>query len=89
VCAVRLLFIFCEDSFKLRKAHDTAQVYQFYFHNDRGLNSAMLIRAKHAGINVMMLTVDSITGGNRERDLRTGFSIPFKLASSICFRPIE
>jgi len=28
---------------------------------------------------VMMLTVDSITGGNRERDLRTGFSIPLKL----------
>jgi len=28
---------------------------------------------------MMMLTVDSITGGNRERDLRTGFSIPFKL----------
>ena len=26
-----------------------------------------------------MLTVDSITGGNRERDLRTGFSIPFRL----------
>jgi L-lactate dehydrogenase (cytochrome) len=36
-------------------------------------------RAKDAGINVMMLTVDSITGGNRERDLRTGFSIPFRL----------
>jgi isopentenyl diphosphate isomerase/L-lactate dehydrogenase-like FMN-dependent dehydrogenase len=28
---------------------------------------------------VMMLTVDSVTGGNRERDLRTGFSIPFRL----------
>jgi isopentenyl diphosphate isomerase/L-lactate dehydrogenase-like FMN-dependent dehydrogenase len=27
----------------------------------------------------MMLTVDSITGGNRERDLRTGFSIPLRL----------
>jgi len=26
-----------------------------------------------------MLTVDSVTGGNRERDLRTGFSIPFRL----------
>ena len=26
-----------------------------------------------------MLTVDSITGGNRERDKRTGFSIPFRL----------
>jgi L-lactate dehydrogenase (cytochrome) len=39
----------------------------------------MLQRAKQAGIDVMMLTVDSITGGNRERDLRTGFSIPFRL----------
>lgn len=58
---------------------DTPQVYQFYFHKDRGLNSAMMARAKQAGIEVMMLTVDSITGGNRERDLRTGFSIPFRL----------
>ena len=40
----------------------------------------MLERAKEAGIDVMMLTVDSITGGNRERDLRTGFSIPFRLS---------
>jgi L-lactate dehydrogenase (cytochrome) len=64
---------------ELRKAHDTPQVYQFYFHKDRGLNRAMLERAKAAGVQVMMLTVDSITGGNRERDLRTGFSIPFKL----------
>jgi L-lactate dehydrogenase (cytochrome) len=39
----------------------------------------MLQRAKDAGVNIMMLTVDSITGGNRERDLRTGFSIPFRL----------
>ena len=64
---------------ELRKAHDTPQVYQFYFHKDRGLNRAMLQRAKNAGVEVMMLTVDSITGGNRERDLRTGFSIPFRL----------
>jgi L-lactate dehydrogenase (cytochrome) len=64
---------------ELRKAHNTPQVYQFYYHRDRGLNRAMMQRAKQAGINVMMLTVDSITGGNRERDLRTGFSIPFKL----------
>ncbi len=64
---------------ELRRAYDTPQVYQFYFHKDRGLNRAMLERAKSAGIDVMMLTVDSITGGNRERDLRTGFSIPFRL----------
>ena len=64
---------------ELRKAYPIPQVYQFYFHKDRGLNRAMMERAKTAGVNVMMLTVDSITGGNRERDLRTGFSIPFRL----------
>ena len=64
---------------ELRKAYDTPQVYQFYFHKDRALNHAMMQRAKAAGVNIMMLTVDSITGGNRERDLRTGFSIPFHL----------
>src|SRR5512135_981227 len=64
---------------ELRKAYDTPQVYQFYFHKDRALNRAMMQRGKDAGVNVMMLTVDSITGGNRERDLRTGFTIPFTL----------
>ncbi len=64
---------------EIAKQVNTPQVYQFYFHKDRGLNEAMMERAKAAGIQVMMLTVDSITGGNRERDLRTGFSIPFRL----------
>lgn len=64
---------------ELRRQHATPQVYQFYFHKDRGLNRAMMQRAKAAGVEVMMLTVDSITGGNRERDKRTGFSIPFRL----------
>ena len=64
---------------EIARQYDTPQVYQFYFHKDRGLNRAMMERAKESNIEVMMLTVDSITGGNRERDLRTGFSIPFKL----------
>ncbi|WP_170384657.1 alpha-hydroxy acid oxidase [Ruegeria atlantica] len=67
---------------ELRQKHKNPQVYQFYFHKDRGLNTAMMKRAKEAGVEVMMLTVDSITGGNRERDLRTGFSIPFRLTLS-------
>ena len=62
-----------------RRISDGPQVYQLYFHKDRGLNSEMMARAKRAGIEVMMLTVDSITGGNRERDKRTGFAIPFRL----------
>jgi len=77
---------------ELRRRYSTPQVYQFYFHKDRGLNRAMLQRAKAAGVEVMMLTVDSITGGNRERDLRTGFSIPFRLTLTgmlqFAFKPL-
>ena len=64
---------------EIAKNYSFPQVYQFYFHKDRGLNKAMMDRARGAGVRIMMLTVDSITGGNRERDLRTGFSIPLKL----------
>jgi isopentenyl diphosphate isomerase/L-lactate dehydrogenase-like FMN-dependent dehydrogenase len=55
------------------------KLFQFYFHKDRGLNDALLERARAANFNVMALTVDTITGGNRERDLRTGFTSPPKL----------
>lgn len=64
---------------EVRRISSSPQVYQFYFHRDRGLNRAMMQRAREAGVEVMMLTVDSIAGGNRERDKRTGFAIPFKL----------
>ncbi|WP_342807902.1 alpha-hydroxy acid oxidase [Alteromonas sp. M12] len=64
---------------EISQQNNSPQIYQFYFHKDRGLNNAMMQRAKESNVNVMMLTVDSITGGNRERDLRTGFSIPFRL----------
>ena len=64
---------------QIRQQYPGPQCYQFYFHKDRGLNRAMLENAKAAGIDVLMLTVDTITGCNRERDLRTGFSIPFRL----------
>ncbi len=57
----------------------TPKLFQFYFHKDRGLNSNMLARAREANFDVLALTVDTITGGNRERDLRTGFTIPPKL----------
>ena len=71
---------------EVREQYKGPQCYQFYFHKDRGLNQVMLENAKAAGVDVMMLTVDTITGGNRERDLRTGFSIPFKLSLSGIFQ---
>lgn len=58
----------------------TPKLFQFYFHKDRGLNDAMVDRAKAAGFNTLALTVDTITGGNRERDLYTGFTSPPRLS---------
>ena len=70
----------------IRKQYSGPQCYQFYFHKDRELNQVMLENAKNANIDVMMLTVDTITGGNRERDLKTGFSIPFRLSLNGIFQ---
>ncbi len=68
------------------------KMFQFYFHKDRGLNDALLERAKAAKFNILALTVDTITGGNRERDLRTGFTSPPKLTLdsllSFAFHPM-
>lgn len=70
---------------------DTPKMFQFYFHKDRGLNDSMIERAKAAQFDVMALTVDTITGGNRERDLHTGFTSPprltFKSLFSFAARP--
>ena len=64
---------------------DTPKMFQFYFHKDRGLNNSMLERVKAAKFDVLALTVDTITGGNRERDLRTGFTSPPRLTLSSLF----
>jgi L-lactate dehydrogenase (cytochrome) len=52
---------------------------QLYFHKDRGLTNSMIERCIAANFDVLALTVDTITGGNRERDLRTGFTSPPRL----------
>ena len=41
---------------EMRKKHANPQVYQFYFHKDRGLNSAMMQRAKDAGVEAVSYT---------------------------------
>ena len=71
---------------EIRKKYQGPQCYQFYFHKDKALNQVMLQNAKDADVDIMMLTVDTITGGNRERDLKTGFSIPFKLTLNGIFQ---
>ncbi len=57
----------------------TPKMFQFYYHKDKALNDAMIEMCKEANFDVIALTVDTITGGNRERDLWTGFTTPPKL----------
>ena len=55
------------------------KIFQLYFHKDKGLTNSMIDKCKSYNIDVLALTVDTITGGNRERDLKTGFTSPPKL----------
>jgi L-lactate dehydrogenase (cytochrome) len=58
------------------------KMFQIYIHKDRGLTMEFVARAKAAGYDALCLTVDMVAGGNRERDLRTGFLMPPKLTLS-------
>ncbi|OUU73911.1 MAG: alpha-hydroxy-acid oxidizing enzyme [Methylococcaceae bacterium TMED69] len=64
---------------KIKSLPDCPKIFQFYYHKDKGLNRAMIESAKEANFDVLALTVDTITGGNRERDLKTGFTSPPRL----------
>jgi L-lactate dehydrogenase (cytochrome) len=52
------------------------KMLQYYYHKDRGLNAALVERARAAKFDAIALTVDTIVSGNRERCKRTGFTTP-------------
>jgi len=52
--------------------------FQLYLLKNREFRSRLVRRAKAAGYEALLVTVDLTTGGKRERDLRNDFSAPFK-----------
>ena len=52
------------------------KMLQYYYHRDRGLNAALVERARAAKFDAIALTVDTIVSGNRERCKRTKFKTP-------------
>ena len=60
----------------------TPKMFQVYYHKDKGLTESMLEKCHDSDFNVLALTVDTVALGNRERDLRTGFTMPLKLSPS-------
>ena len=64
----------------IAKEIKTPKLFQLYVHKDEGLNRNMLDKAKENNFESLALTVDTASGGNRERDLYTGFTYPLKLS---------
>ena len=58
----------------------TPKLFQLYVHKDQGLNDYLIDQCKEHDFDTMAVTVDSSVGGNRERDLYTGFTIPLNLS---------
>ena len=59
-----------------------AKIYQLYMLADEQQNLASIDRCKAAGYDAICLTVDTVVAGNRERDLRSGLTIPPRLGLS-------
>ncbi len=51
--------------------------FQLYMWPDRSLSHQLVERARAAGFKALVVTVDGVAAGNREYNLRNGFTIPF------------
>ncbi|MFN8579995.1 MAG: alpha-hydroxy acid oxidase [Gemmatimonadaceae bacterium] len=60
----------------VRAASPAPQWFQLYVYRDRGVTRELLERVKHVRYQAVVLTVDAPMIGRRERDIRTGFSLP-------------
>jgi len=60
----------------IAKMHTGPKVFQLYVWKDRGLVQEVIAKAKKGGFQALALTVDFTWYGNRERDIRNGFTIP-------------
>ncbi len=56
---------------------------QIYGSHDSNITADMVRRARDAGLKTLMLTVDVPIAPNRERNLRNGFSRPFKMRCDV------
>ena len=66
-------------------ASDGPKMFQIYVFRDRTLNDELLAACHEHGFGSACLTVDVPVPGNRERDLRTGMTIPPRLTAGSLF----
>jgi L-lactate dehydrogenase (cytochrome) len=63
----------------VRAASEGPLWFQLYLWGDRDRCEDMVCRARDAGYSALCLTVDTAVGGKRERDLRNGMTVPFRV----------
>ncbi len=65
---------------EISKTISSPKLFQLYVHKDQGLNKSLIESCKEFKFDALAVTVDTAVGGNRERDLNTGFTIPMDLS---------
>lgn len=55
--------------------------FQLYMWPDRSLSHELVMRARDAGYKALIVTVDGVSSGNREYNIRNGFTIPFTFST--------
>ena len=68
---------------KVAEAADGMAWFQLYASRDLELRADLLERAKAAGCEVLIVTVDVPAAGKRDRDTRNGMAMPFVFTPSI------
>lgn len=63
----------------VRDGGDGPKWFQLYMSADRALSLKLVERARDAGYETLVFTVDSVIASNREFVVRSGFTIPFRL----------
>lgn len=75
---------YCLSHGSVRKLEDVPRIgaaprwMQVFIYRDRGFTEELANRAAASGYDALVLTIDNQMLGNRERDIRNGFSIPPK-----------
>jgi (S)-mandelate dehydrogenase len=68
-----------------RAAPGARHWFQAYILRNRSFLQQLIARAAAADFEALMITVDLPVGGKRERDLRNGYSTPFRIGPKVAF----
>lgn len=55
--------------------------FQLYLWPDRSMSHELVERARAAGFKALVVTVDGVSAGNREYNIRNGFTLPFTFST--------